>query len=96
MTHKYLSHQGLAALVAELLSAGTRVIAPVRAKDDAGQIDYQLIASYEEAALGVRLPRRSLKEFFLPPTFGTLRTTNKMRDLPELSLIQVGGPHSHH
>ena len=44
------------------------MIAPVCAKDDPEQIDYQPIQSFEEASLGVRLPRRSLKEFFLPPT----------------------------
>jgi ferredoxin len=45
-----------------------RVIAPVRAKDDLDQVDYLPIQSFEDAAFGVRLPRRSLKEFFLPPT----------------------------
>ena len=68
MTQKFLSHQELALLVAELLAAKTRVIAPVRAKDDPEQVEYQPIQSLEDAALGVRIPRRSLKEFFLPPT----------------------------
>jgi ferredoxin len=58
----------LAALVAELVAANTRVIAPVRAKDDPEQLDYLPIQTLEDAAFGVRLPRRSLKEFFLPPT----------------------------
>ena len=65
MTYKFLSHPMLASLVADLLAAKTRVIAPVRAKDDPAQIDYQPLERLEDAAFGVRLPRRSLKEFFL-------------------------------
>lgn len=68
MTHSFLSHQGFAALVAELLAANKRVIAPVRAQDDPEQVDYMPIQKFEDAAFGLRLPRRSLKEFFLPPT----------------------------
>ena len=66
MTHKFLPIEELASLVAELVAAKTRVIAPVRAKDDAGQIDYLPIRKFEDAKFGVSLPRRSLKEFFLP------------------------------
>jgi len=66
--YRFLTHEELASLVAELVASGTRVIAPVRAKDDASQIDYLPIRKLEDAAFGVRLPRRSLKEFFLPPT----------------------------
>lgn len=68
MTHRFLSHAGLASLIAELVKANTRVIAPVRANDDPEQVDYQPIQKLEDAALGVRLTRRSLKEFFLPPS----------------------------
>ena len=68
MTQRFLSHADLGALVAELVAAHTRVIAPVRAKDDARQLDYLPIRTLADAALGVALPRRSLKEFFLPPT----------------------------
>lgn len=73
MTHRFLSHADLTALIAELVAANTRVIAPVRAKDDPEQLDYLPIRTLEEAAFGVRLPRRSLKEFFLPPTEVLLR-----------------------
>jgi ferredoxin len=66
VTYKFLSFEDLAALVAELVTAGTRVIAPVRAKDNAKQLDYLPINALAEAALNVALPRRSLKEFFLP------------------------------
>jgi len=50
VTQKFLSHQELASLVAELLAAKTRVIAPVRAKDDPEQVEYQPIQSLEDAA----------------------------------------------
>jgi ferredoxin len=64
VTQRFLSHADLGALVA----AHRRVIAPVRAKDDARQTDYLPIRALADAALGAALPRRSLKEFFLPPT----------------------------
>jgi len=63
VTQRFLSHADLGALVA----AHRRVIAPVRAKDDARQTDYLPIRALADAALGAALPRRSLKEFFLPP-----------------------------
>ena len=50
--HRFLSHSDLAELVAKLLGARTRVIAPVRAKDDPGQIDYLPIQRFEDAILG--------------------------------------------
>ncbi|HUK14619.1 MAG TPA: 4Fe-4S dicluster domain-containing protein [Thermoanaerobaculaceae bacterium] len=59
-----ITHDNLAALVADLAAAGTRVTAPARGAD--GKVDYRPIASLAEAALGAELPRRSLKEFFLP------------------------------
>lgn len=73
MTYKFLSHSALSALISELVAKNVRVIAPVRAKDDAEALDYLPIRSLEEAALGVSLPRHSLKEFFLPPTEVLLR-----------------------
>lgn len=66
MKHRFLTHAELAALVEDQLAAGTEVIAPVRAADDPHAVDYKPIGRYEEAALGLRIPRRSLKEFFLP------------------------------
>ncbi len=73
MTHRFLSQADLTALIAELVAANTQVIAPVRAKDDPEQIDYQPIHTLEEATIGVHLPRLSLKEFFLPATEVLLR-----------------------
>ena len=73
MTHRFLSHADLTALVAELVDAKTRVIAPVRAKDDPGQLDYLPIQKLEDATFGTRLPRRSMKEYFLPVTEVLLR-----------------------
>ena len=73
MTQRFLSHADLTALIAELVAAKTRVIAPVRAKDDPEQLDYLPIQKLEEATFGARVTRRSLKEFFLPPTEVLLR-----------------------
>lgn len=70
MTIKMISHADLASLVAELIAAGTQVIAPMLAKENAA--DYRQIRRFEDAALGV-LPRRSLKEFLLPPSEVLLR-----------------------
>lgn len=68
MTHKFITPQELAALVAQLLASSTRVIAPVRDPGDPRQVDYKSITSFSEAAFGAAIPRRSLKEFFLPVT----------------------------
>jgi ferredoxin len=68
VTHRFISHEKLSKLVADLVAANTRVIAPVHAHDDAEQIDYLPIQKLEDASLGVQLPRRSAKEFFLPTT----------------------------
>lgn len=73
MMAKMVSQSDLAALVESLVAAKVRVIAPVRAKDNPEQADYMLIRSLEEAALGGPLPRRSLKEFFLPASEVLLR-----------------------
>jgi ferredoxin len=73
VTQRFLSQADLTALVTELVAAKTRVIAPVRAKDDPEQLDYLPIQKLEEATFGARVTRRSLKEFFLPPTEVLLR-----------------------
>jgi ferredoxin len=68
VTQKFLSHAGLGALVAKLVAADTSVIAPVRAKEDDGRIEYAPIRQLSDAAFGVQLPHRSLKQHFLPAT----------------------------
>jgi ferredoxin len=72
MTIKMLSHGDMASLVAELIAAGTLVIAPVQAKENSAAADYKEIRRFEDAALGC-LPRRSLKEFLLPQSEVLLR-----------------------
>ena len=72
-----LSHEALAALVADLAAAGTPAVAPAWA-GDAGraagataasrETEYRTVSGAAELALGERLPRLSLKQFFLPPT----------------------------
>ena len=61
-----ISREQLEALVADLVGAGTTVVAPARA--ERGHVDYRPISSLAEAALGGAMPRRSLKELFLPAT----------------------------
>jgi ferredoxin len=67
MTRAILTESDVAKLVADLVGAGTRVIAPVPAGPDWEQTEYRPIERLEEAVLDGPLPRRSLKEFFRPP-----------------------------
>jgi ferredoxin len=67
MTRAILTESDVAKLVADLVGAGTRVIAPVPAGPDREQTEYKPIEALEEAVLDGPLPRRSLKEFFRPP-----------------------------
>lgn len=73
MITRFVSDADLAALTAELVAAGTRVIAPVRDPADPARADYRPVARLEEADLSAPLPRRSLKEAFLPATEVLLR-----------------------
>jgi ferredoxin len=76
VTTTILSRAELAALVDELVREGTRVVAPV-ATLDAQRGEYRPIRALDEAALAGALPRRSLKEFFLPPSEVLLRYRQK-------------------
>jgi ferredoxin len=94
VTNRFISHENLSKLVAELVAAKTRVIAPVRAHDEAEQIDYLPIQKLEEASFGVRLPRRSAKEFFLPATevilqYRTEKDGVKIEEIPSTAKPQV-------
>jgi ferredoxin len=73
MTSAIVSQADLAALVARLVAAGTRVVAPAPAPHDPARAEYRPVQRLEEAALAGPLPRRSLKEFFLPPSEVLLR-----------------------
>lgn len=66
MTRVILTESDVAKLVADLVGAGTRVIAPVPAGPDWEQTEYRPIERLEEAVLDGPQPRRSLKEFFRP------------------------------
>jgi ferredoxin len=93
VTSKVLSEADLATWIADLVRAGTRVIAPV-ASGQAGRTEYGPIARLEEAALGGALPRRSLKEFFLPPSEVLLRYRQRkdrveVEDVPTTFPAQV-------
>ncbi|HSD21678.1 MAG TPA: 4Fe-4S dicluster domain-containing protein [Anaeromyxobacter sp.] len=73
MTSTIVSDADLTALVARLVAAGTRTIAPAATPYDPRRTEYRAIQRFEEATLGGPLPRRSLKEFFLPPSEVLLR-----------------------
>lgn len=66
MTRAILTEADVAALVTDLVEAGTRVIAPVAVGPDCERTEYRAIERLEEALLDGTLPRRSLKEFFRP------------------------------
>jgi ferredoxin len=77
---KSISQAELAGLVADLTAAGTRVVAPVKSRDGRAA-EYQKIAKLEEASLDGPLPRRSLKELFLPASEVLLRWRLKKEDV---------------
>ena len=77
MTGAILSQADLTALVARLVAAGTRIIAPAATPHDPRRTEYRPIQRFAEAALDGPLPRRSLKEFFLPPSEVLLRYRQK-------------------
>jgi sulfhydrogenase subunit beta (sulfur reductase) len=66
MKTRSISRENLAALVADLVQEGVEVVAPARASD--GRVDYRRVATFGEITWNDDMPRRSLKEFFLPPT----------------------------
>ncbi len=89
-----LTHDALATLVEELAAAGTPAVAPAWA-GDAGraagatggprETEYRTVSGAAELALGERLPRLSLKQFFLPPTevlFSWRRTAGAVELIP--------------
>ena len=81
MKTKCISQADLAALVADLAATGTQVVAPVKSRDGRA-LDYQRIGRFEDAALGESaLPRRSLKEIFLPTSEVLLRYRLKKQDV---------------
>jgi ferredoxin len=64
MTRAILTGADLAGLVAELVGAGTRVVAPVPVGPGLEQTEYRPIARLDEAVLDGGQPRHSLKTFF--------------------------------
>lgn len=62
----FITRENLTALTAELLTSGTQVVAPIRASD--GQSEYRYVTDFAQVRLDGGMPRRSLKELFLPPS----------------------------
>jgi ferredoxin len=77
---RFLSREDLAALVSGWIAAGARVVAPVPC-GEGGACDYRALTRFDETALSGALPRRSLKEFFLPPTESLFRYRQKGSDV---------------
>jgi ferredoxin len=84
MSAAYLvSSNDLRAIVADLLAGGTRVVAPAAGATGAGGAagdgapEYRALAKAEDLLLGGTLPKRSLKELFLPRTEPLLRWERK-------------------
>ncbi len=88
MNGTILSHADLASLVAKLVAAGTRVVAPVAIAGDPKHTEYRPVQKFEEASLGGPLPRHSLKAFFLPPSEALLRYRIK-KDGVELEEVPI-------
>ena len=81
-TTTYLSQTNLRGLAEDLLTAGTRVVAPAKiGRAPYQQVDYQRIAKVEELAMDGALPSRPLKQFFMPPTEILLRWKQKKSDV---------------
>lgn len=70
----FISKKDLHGLVDALVESNTRVIGPAHSQRGTRQrMEYRYVTSSAELSLGEALPRRSLKEFFLPPTEPLLR-----------------------
>ena len=94
MSESLLTHDALAALVEELAAAGRPAVAPAWAGEAgraagapaaACETEYRTVSGAAELALGERLPRLSLKQFFLPPTevlFSWRRTGGEVELIP--------------
>ena len=91
---RFLTAAALGLLVERLAAAGTPAVAPAWAGDAgraagatgaARETEYRAVVGAAELALGERLPRLSLKQFFLPPTealFSWRRTAGEVELTP--------------
>ncbi len=91
MTGTIVTSADLSALVSRLVAAGTRVVAPVSTSPDGKRTEYRPIEALGEAALEGAMPRRSLKELFLPPTEVLLRYRQR-KDRVELDEVPTAFP----
>jgi ferredoxin len=91
---RFLTTEALGLLVEGLAAAGTPAVAPAWAGDAgraagasgaAPETEYRAVSGAAEFAFGERLPRLSLKQFFLPPTevlFSWRRTNGEVELTP--------------
>jgi ferredoxin len=80
---KFLSQADLIGLAADLLAAGTRVVAPVAT---GRRLEYRALERADQVSFEGGLPGRGLKEFLLPPTEVLLRWRQR-RDEVELEEV---------
>lgn len=81
-SEKTLTNAGLSALVSDLLSEGARVVAPVASGETTfDRVDFKDVKDAGEMVFAGPLPKRSIKEFFLPPTEVVLRWKQKKGDV---------------
>ncbi|HPS78622.1 MAG TPA: 4Fe-4S dicluster domain-containing protein [Thermoanaerobaculaceae bacterium] len=85
----FITRENLAALTADLLASGTHVAAPTRASD--AQTEYRYVTDFAQVRLDGSMPRRSLKELFLPPTEPLLRWRQHQGDV-ELQEVPTSFP----
>ena len=77
-----IAQADLAALVADLVAAGTRVIAPTRPQGLGRDLcEYAPVQSFAEVVLDGPVPARSAKQFFLPPTEPLFRWRQKKSEI---------------
>jgi ferredoxin len=72
----------LAALVSDLIGAGTRVVAPAHVGEAPFEhLDYRAVTAPEQIVLDGQLPKKSIKELFFPPTEVVLRWKQRKDDV---------------
>lgn len=91
MAQPLLTRDDLAGLVADLLARGTSVLGPVRVSPRV--VEYRRVTQAADLSLGAGpLPRRPLKEHFLPPTEPLLRWRQAGGDVHLEDAVRSPGP----
>ena len=82
MSAKTLTQADLASLVSDILAAGKRVVAPsLVGFGPFEHVEYKPVHKADEVVLDRGLPKKSIKEMFLPPTEVVFRWKQKKSDI---------------